>query len=893
MILGATLRLKDNFTNVMKKAHQITDKQEQSMRAVQTVTGGVQKSITSLNAQLRVHQSELRESMHRLDGNKNSLEALRVRSESYTKQLDIQRQRIEVLTSRYRRMASAHGEESTQATRAAAALARARAQQASMERQLRETTQEIKSQSTAMGRLKRDFDDMRSQSMPGNRFEAMSGAGAAVTGVGMASAVGLGAMFQSSSELIVEQGKLQASLGVTQQQAEKLGNMARNVWKQGFGESVGEVTQALLHVRKNMNIVDSELVKATSSAMTIAQVFDQDVNEVTAAAGVMMKNFGISGQQAMDLITVGFQRGGDFSGELLDTLREYSPQFKSLGLSADQAMAMMIAGTQAGAWNLDKVGDSMKEFNLRAQDGSKTTMEGFTAIGLDAGEMGKAIAQGGETAQKAFQATIIALANMKDPLAQNQAGVALFGTQWEDVRSQVVIAMADGMKGLDNYKGATDAATKAMQDNNPALAMTQAMRSMREAVAPAAMPIADILNNTIVPALKSVAEWFGNLSPEMQKTIVITAAVATGFALIGGPMLLLIGFLPMIANGLGMVGNAFKLLRIAAINPVTIGLTALIAVGVLLYKNWDTIKAKAGKVWENVKQTITNFIDNVITKFNEFKERVTKIWDDIKSFLKNPIKGTVNLVEKAVKGKSRDAKSHAAGLAYVPYDNYPALLHKGEAVLTRVEADQYRKQQTSPKETITTIQKIRQQLMPADMPTAGDMLQTIVQKLTPVNIPNPEELVQKIKQQLIPATIPKPHDILQTLKQQLVSVETPNPADLLQTIKQQLIPANAQKPSDLIQTIRQKLLPTKMPTTFDTYQNIYQKLIQPKHGGYETLLNTVSETKPETKTKNEGNKLTIKKLAETIVVREEADIDKITDKLEQKLLRVAANMGGA
>ena len=34
--------------------------------------------------------------------------------------------------------------------------------------------------------------------------------------------------------------------------------------------------------------------------------------------------------------------------------------------------------------------------------------------------------------------------------------------------------------------------------------------------------------------------------------------------------------------------------------------------------------------------------------------------------------------------------SHAAGLNYVPYDNYRANLHKGEAVLTASEADDWR-----------------------------------------------------------------------------------------------------------------------------------------------------------------------------------------------------------
>jgi len=49
-----------------------------------------------------------------------------------------------------------------------------------------------------------------------------------------------------------------------------------------------------------------------------------------------------------------------------------------------------------------------------------------------------------------------------------------------------------------------------------------------------------------------------------------------------------------------------------------------------------------------------------------------------------------NASPSEVKVASKTAKGHAAGLRYVPYDNYPALLHRGEAVLPRRDADLYR-----------------------------------------------------------------------------------------------------------------------------------------------------------------------------------------------------------
>ncbi|MDD3040774.1 phage tail tape measure protein [Bacteroides sp.] len=437
-----------------------------------------------------------------------------------------------------------------------------------------------------------------------------------------------GMMLKGAMDAEAAQGKLQASLGLTVKEAEKLGEVAKEVWKNGFGENIDEVDQAIANVRKNMgDMADQEMQKVTEGAMTIADVFDQDVNEVTRAAGVMMKNFGISGQDAMDLITVGFQKGGDFSGELLDTLREYSPQFVSLGLSADQAMAMLIKGAEAGAWNLDKVGDAMKEFNIRAQDGSKTTAEGFAAIGLNAAEMGMSIAKGGEDAQKAFMATIAALTAMEDPMAQNQAGIALFGTQWEDVRSQVITAMADGVTGIKDFQGATADATKTLQENNPSLVLIQAFREIQGAVGPALLPIAEIINKDVAPALKSMAEGFSNLSPNGQKAIIAIAAIAAAIGpvlFVAGNLITLVG---TISTALPILGAAFTALT----GPIGLSVAAVatvIAIGVELYRNWDDVKSRLSSTWDGISRLFSG-------NGEALKRGVSSLIGDIKNIFAN------------------------------------------------------------------------------------------------------------------------------------------------------------------------------------------------------------------------------------------------------------------
>lgn len=274
---------------------------------------------------------------------------------------------------------------------------------------------------------------------------------------------GIGAIFGGAIEAADGVGRLQAQLGLTQEQAQQLGGVAQDVFRSGFGESVGEVNEVLATVRQNLGDLGPELTQVMAqNALTIKDLFGASEAESTRTVGVMTKNFqGLSETDAFDLITAGFQQGGDYSGELLDTLREYSPQFASMGMNAEQMLGVLIKGAQAGAFNMDKVGDAVKEFNIRAKDGSKSTSEGFAAIGLDAAKMGADIAAGGEKGQRAFQATIAGLAAMEDPVKRNAAGVALFGSQWEDLESQVITAMANGMQGVEGFRGSTAAAAQA------------------------------------------------------------------------------------------------------------------------------------------------------------------------------------------------------------------------------------------------------------------------------------------------------------------------------------------------------------------------------------------------------------------------------------------------
>lgn len=300
---------------------------------------------------------------------------------------------------------------------------------------------------------------------------------------------------------------MQGQLGLTVEETEKLTTVAKNLYENGFGESLDDCASTVVTLVQNIKGAKDMSVEQQQSIaeqmMTMSDMFETE-NEDLARTLTTMKNNGIIDDigEGMDILTVGFQNGANYSGELLDTMREYSPKFKELGMDANMAMAYLIQGAQNGAFNLDKVGDSMKEFSIRAVDGSDTTIDGFNRIGLNADEMSKKFAAGGDTAAQAFQETLVALKNMDDPISQNIAGVDLFGTMWEDLGKDTVLSLADVKSGLENVEGATEKAGEQVNNSFSAKLKSQ-IREVKDSL----LPLGDEmlrLGEDVMPTVKDV-----------------------------------------------------------------------------------------------------------------------------------------------------------------------------------------------------------------------------------------------------------------------------------------------------------------------------------------------------------------------------------------------------
>ncbi|PHE70504.1 phage tail tape measure protein [Bacillus wiedmannii] len=442
------------------------------------------------------------------------------------------------------------------------------------------------------------------------------------------------------------QGMMQAKLGLTAKEAEKLSGTAKELWTKGFGESIGDATNQIAKVSQNMRDIPSDQIgKVAEEAMTVAKVFDQDINEVTKSANSLMKNFGMSSTESFDLITAGFQDGLDYSGEFLDSVNEYSPQFKALGFSGTDMFNQFAAGAESGAFQLDKVGDAVKEFNIRAQDGSKSTSAGFQALGMDAEKMQAIFAKGGPEAKKSFQQVVEAISKIEDPVKRNAIGVQLFGTQFEDLEQDVMAAMGSVEDKFGDVEGATKKAGDAMHQGMGERFKT-AFREMQVALEPLGMAIlkvAEVIIPKLGAALQGVSEWFSSLSPNTQKFVVALGAILA----VAGPLIIAISG---IMNALAFVKGAFTAVGIASMGAVGIWIAVGLAVAALVAAiviYWDDIVRVTTETWNAVKEFMINLWDGIVAKAKELwggissffieiwtgiKEQAAAIWNPIAEF---------------------------------------------------------------------------------------------------------------------------------------------------------------------------------------------------------------------------------------------------------------------
>lgn len=527
-----------------------------------------------------------------------------------------------------------------------------------------------------------------------NKVSTTMTAGLAAMGTGAIAATkylaDLGGEWQTATNQVA------ASTGAAGKELEGLRDVMEDVYAANYGDSVADVGDAVAMVNRNMaNLDQNGLTAATEGALALRDAFEYDVAESTRAAEAIRKNFGSSAEEAFSLIAAGAQNGLDYSGELIDTINEYSSQFAKLGFDADGMFNILQAGADGTAWNLDKVGDAIKEFSIRAIDGSDSTVEAFTSLGYNAENIMATFAAGGEGANKAFFDVINTLMAVDDQVERDALGVALFGTMWEDLGTEAMEAMAGASQAAYDTEGAlekinqvkyndldsaiqgigrqmevallpaADAVYQSLMDSMPEI--TEAMEEVSPVIAEIAGDFADRAGGAIsdglpvlVDGIRDFANWAGKAYEKAKPFLSFlwehkgtVLAVAAALRVLGpaiGAVTTAMNAFKTAKTFMALLQSSEKIAQVTAAfqrfgSILTGPLGIIIAVAgaiALLYKNWDTVKAwlvnfgnTVNQIWTNFSNMVGNAIAAIGQKFPMLGAYLQGWWESIQAAVDN------------------------------------------------------------------------------------------------------------------------------------------------------------------------------------------------------------------------------------------------------------------
>lgn len=162
----------------------------------------------------------------------------------------------------------------------------------------------------------------------------------------------------------------------------------------------------------------------------------------------------------------------------------------------------------------------------------------------------------------------------------------------------------------------------------------------------------------VVNLVGTIAGWLSRLSPQVLTVVGALGAVAAAIA----PILLIAGKFAFAISSISSAMALFGVTVNIALGPLALivgAIAAVIAVGVLLYKNWDQILARLKglkngfvAVWNGIKAKTTAAVKSMVAMFrhdfNTIKNVATTVFNAVKNAIVNPIRAAVTLVRAAI-----------------------------------------------------------------------------------------------------------------------------------------------------------------------------------------------------------------------------------------------------
>lgn len=417
-----------------------------------------------------------------------------------------------------------------------------------------------------------------------------------------------------------------------------------------------EVQNGINIVAQKTGATGPALTEMQNSARELAKTLPTDFETAGTAVGELNTRFGLTGQALEDLSEKYIMFAKVNGVDLNQSIDETQKALSAFGLSAEEAPALLDrltkAGQESGAsvdtltQGLIQNGTAFQELglnidqsvNLMAQmeksgANSETVMQGLRKALKNAAAEGVPL----DEALTQLQDTIVNGTGDMDGLT---AAYDLFGKSGD----QIYAAVKNGSLDFSELGAAASDASGTLssvfnETLTPADKFQMAMNQAKDVgyeFGTTVLPMITPLIEKLGEKLQAFSDWWGELSPQTQKAIVIIGGIVAAI----GPLLILLGSLASALSSIiaiaPVVGSAFSVM-LGPVGLIIAGIAALIAIGVLLYKNWDKIKEK-----------LAAFKDFMFSVFTAIKEKVSAIFGAIKDAIMKPIQTAVDFVKRMI-----------------------------------------------------------------------------------------------------------------------------------------------------------------------------------------------------------------------------------------------------
>lgn len=307
---------------------------------------------------------------------------------------------------------------------------------------------------------------------------------------------------------------------------------------------------------------------------------------------------------------------------------------------------------------------------LPAMDNLLVQQKGYNASADDAKNIANLLG-------KAMQGQTGALKRVGISFTDAQADILKYGTE-EERAAVLAQVITDNVGNMNAVFAQTDEG-KIQQIKN---SLGDVAERLGAVLLPALAQAATWLSTTVMPKVEQLVSYI-----EAHPILAKIAVGLTGLLVAGAPLLIFIGALisaiGTIMTSLGGLTSALSFL-VSPVGLVIAAIAAAIAIGILLYKNWDTIKAWAIKTWTAISTAITTRVQQVKNKvlsiFNTLRGAVVGIWNGLKSAaasafnavknaITNPIQTALSII-RGIINKIKGLFSFKVGHPHIPLPHF-------------------------------------------------------------------------------------------------------------------------------------------------------------------------------------------------------------------------------